>query len=312
MPQLLILSRHATEYRRLILSARLPDLTIFATQDPLEAQKFARDCEIVFGEPSLVSPLVAGMSRLRWVQSSWAGIEPLLSAELGRQVILTNVRGVYGPLMSEYVFGYLLAIERRILPRWKSQQAGLWDNSPPGTLHGKLLGLLGVGSIGACLARTARCFGMRVHGYTRQSEDCPEVNRYYHGGQKLDFAGELDYLVCTLPGTAITHGLVDAEMLRALPAHAWLVNIGRGSTLDENALVSALQDGRLAGAVLDVFQEEPLPPGHPLWRTPNTLITAHTAALNYPPEIAALFIENYRLYLKGEKLKYMVSFDEGY
>ena len=312
MPQLLILSRHATEYRRLIQSASLPGLTIFATQDPLEAQKFARECEIVFGEPSLVSPLIAGMVHLRWVQSSWAGIEPLLSAGLGRQVILTNVRGVYGPLMSEYVFGYLLAIERRILPRWQAQQARLWDNSPPGTLHGKLLGLLGVGSIGAYLARTARCFGMRVHGYTRQSEDCPEVNRYYHGEQKLDFAAELDYLVCTLPGTAITHGLVDAEMLRALPAHAWLVNIGRGSTLDENALVSALQDGRLAGAVLDVFQEEPLPPGHPLWRTPNTLITAHTAALNYPPEIAALFIENYRLYLKGEKLKYMVSFDEGY
>jgi phosphoglycerate dehydrogenase-like enzyme len=312
MPHLLILSRHANEYQQLILSADLPDLAIFAAQDPAETDKYADDCELVFGEPSLVCQVIGAMPRLCWVQSTWAGVEPLLAACRDRGIVLTNVRGVYGPLVSEYVFGYLLAIERCILPRWQAQQARLWDDSSPGTLRGKLLGLLGVGSIGAHLAHTASSFGMHVRGYTRQSEDCPEIGRYFHGGEWVDFAGGLDYLVCTLPGTAHTRELVDAEKLRALPTHAWLVNIGRGSTVDEQALVSALQGGQLAGAVLDVFQEEPLSAGHPLWRTPNTFITSHTAARNYPPDIAALFIENYRRYLKGEAMIGTVSCEQGY
>jgi len=312
MPHLLILSKHATNYQSLIQAVNLPDLTMFATQDVAEAENYASDCELVFGEPSLVGQVMEEMPRLRWVQSTWAGIEPLLAACRDRGVILTNVRGVYGPLMSEYVFGYLLAIERSILPRWQAQQARVWDESSPGTLQSKLLGLLGVGSIGAYLARTARAFGMHVYGYTRQSEDCPEVEQYFHAGEKLAFARELDYLVCTLPGTAHTRGLVDEEMLKALPAHAWLVNIGRGSSVDEQALVPALNSGRLAGAVLDVFQEEPLPYDHPLWSTPNTFVTAHTAARNYPPDIAALFIENYRRYLKGERMIGLVSYEQGY
>jgi phosphoglycerate dehydrogenase-like enzyme len=312
MPNLLILSRHAPEYLRLIKSANLPELTIITAQDVAEALIHIGDCELVFGEPSLVCQVIGSMPRLRWVQSTWAGVESLLATELRHDYTLTNVRGVYGPLIAEYVFAYLLAIERRLIPRWQAQQEARWDNQLHGTLQGKWLGLLGVGSIGAHLARTAHAFGMHVRGLTRQSEDCPEVEQYYHGGQRLDFARELDYLVCTLPGTAKTQKIVDAELLVALPSHAWLVNVGRGSTVDEQALVEALHSGRLAGAVLDVFQEEPLPPDHPLWRTPNTFITAHTAALNNPPDIASLFIDNYRRYMKGEPLLGVVSFEEGY
>lgn len=312
MTQLLIVSKHAVEFQDLIKSADLPGLTIFATQDPAKAMPIAKDCELAFGEPSLLRQVVREMPHLRWVQSSWAGIEPLLAAGLDEKIILTNVRGVYGYLMSEYVFGYLLAIERRILPRWQAQQARIWDDTPPGTLQGKTIGLLGVGSIGAHLARTAQSFSMRVHGYTRHSEACPHVEQYFHAAQKLDFARGLDYLVCTLPGTVHTHRMVDAEMLAALPRHAWLVNIGRGSTLDEAALISALQGSRLSGAVLDVFGEEPLPPNHALWHTPNTFITAHTAALNYPRDIATFFIENYQRYLKNNPLVGLVSYKEGY
>jgi phosphoglycerate dehydrogenase-like enzyme len=252
------------------------------------------------------------MPRLRWIQATWAGVEPLLKPCRERGLLLTNVRGVYGPLMSEYVFGYLLAIARRILPRWQAQQNQVWDGSDPGMLRGKLLGLLGVGSIGAHLARTARHFGMHVRGYTRRSEDSPEIEQYFHGDQKLAFARGLDYLVCTLPGTAHTRDFVDAQLLHALPAYAWLVNVGRGSTIDEQALVEALSSRRLGGAVLDVFQEEPLPPSHPLWRTPNTFITSHTAARNYPPDIAALFIDNYRRYLNSQPLTGLVDYEQGY
>jgi phosphoglycerate dehydrogenase-like enzyme len=153
---------------------------------------------------------------------------------------------------------------------------------------------------------------MTVRGYTRASRGCPHVDAYFHGAQLADFAQGLDYLVCVLPNTAATRGLVDADLLARLPAHALLINAGRGSAVDEAALCNALRAGQLAGAVLDVFQQEPLPPEHPFWSTPNLLITSHTAGPSFPEEIARVFIENYQHYLAGEALKYRVDFTLGY
>ncbi|PYQ92890.1 MAG: hypothetical protein DMF96_31825 [Acidobacteria bacterium] len=122
----------------------------------------------------------------------------------------------------------------------------------------------------------------------------------------------LDYLVSVVPTTAGTRHIVDAALLGALPPHAIFINPGRGSVVDEPALAAALTDGRLAGAVLDVFQQEPLPPGHVFWRTPNLLITSHTAALSAPEDIAPVFIENYRRLLRREPLLHQVDFELGY
>src|SRR5581483_2414449 len=208
---------------------------------------------------------------LQWVQATWAGVEPLLDPTLRRDYVLTNARGVFGTLMSEYVFAYVLAHERLVLQKHASQQERRWDSTPPGTLRGKQIGLLGVGSIGAALARTAKFFGMRVKGYTRASEGCADVDAYFHGADRIRFAADLDYLVATVPKTADTRQLVDAELLAALPPRAVFINPGRGSVVDDAALVDALTERRLAGAVLDVFVEEPLPSSHPFWATPNLL-----------------------------------------
>ena len=153
---------------------------------------------------------------------------------------------------------------------------------------------------------------MRVHGYTRSSEGCTDVDRYFHGDDKAAFASGLDYLVAVLPNTAGTRHLIDAAMLSALPPHAVVVNAGRGDTLDDAALIAALDEGRLAGAVLDVFPEEPLPPSHPLWRTPGVHITAHTAAPSFPADIVGVFADNYRRYHAGQPLRYVVDFERGY
>ena len=305
MPTLLILSRHADAYRRLIEEAALAGLEIVGAAA-------AGRVDIVFGEPSLIRDALAELPALRWVQSTWAGVEPLLDPALRRDYVLTNARGVFGGLMSEYVFGYVLAYERRIFEKYAAQQARRWDPSPPGTLRGKQIGLLGVGSIGAALARTAKHFGMRVKGYTRASESCADVDRYFHGDTVAAFAADLDYLVSVMPNTPATRHLVDATLLGALPARAVFVNPGRGTTVDEDALAEALQAGRLAGAVLDVFQQEPLPPDHVFWRTPNVLITSHTAALSVPADIAPVFVENYRRFIAGELLHYRVDFEAGY
>jgi phosphoglycerate dehydrogenase-like enzyme len=315
MHRLLILSRHARDYHRLVDAARLPDLEVTATTDPADVTPRAAEFDLAFGEPSLLKLLLPSMAALRWTQATWAGVEPLLDPALRRDYILTNARGVFGGLMSEYVFAYLLAHERRIVEKHASQAAGRWDPKPPGTLRGKTLGLLGVGTIGAALARTAKHFGMRVKGYTRASKESPDVDRYFHGAmedQREAFAADLDYLVSIMPATKETRHLVDAALLRALPARAVFVNPGRGGVVDEAALAAALQEGRLAGAVLDVFQQEPLPPDHVFWRTPNLIITSHTAALSFPEDIAPLFIDNYQRLLRGEPLKHRVDFELGY
>jgi phosphoglycerate dehydrogenase-like enzyme len=320
--KLLILSRHAGDYHALVEAARLPDLSIVSTTDAAALPATAADCDLVFGEPSLVSRVLSRLPALRWVQATWAGVEPLLDPALSRRYILTNARGVFGPLMSEYVFGYILAHERKMFAKRDAQQQGRWDPTPPGRLRGRVLGLLGVGSIGAHLAGTAKHFGMRVKGYTRASASCAEVDEYFHpptdSGSASEtaglraFAADLDYLVSIMPNTAATRHLVDADLLAALPPRAVFINPGRGSVVDEAALVRALTDGRLAGAVLDVFQTEPLPVDHALWRTPNTIITSHTAALSFPVDIAPIFIENYRRLVAGQPLRYVVDFEAGY
>lgn len=310
--KLLILSQDFEEYNQLLSSRDLPGLTLVATDEPAKAIQLGVGCDLLFGEPSRVSQVLNNLPGIKWVQTTWAGIEPLLTTGMRRDYLLTNARDVYGSMMSEYVFAYLLMIERRILPRRQAQLSAKWDQTPNGSLKDKILGLLGVGTIGSYLAATARHFNMQVYGFTRQTESCVHVNRYFHHRSLLEFASNLDYLVCALPETPSTKCLVDRAFLTALPDKAWLVNIGRGSTIDEHALVETLNNGTLAGAILDVFTQEPLPLGHPLWSTPNTFITCHTAARNYLPDIVDLFVENYTRYVLDRPLIHLVDFEQGY
>ena len=240
MHHLLILTKHPDEYRERIQAASLPDLAIVATDDVAEGLARAPHSDILLGDPTRVKAALPHLPRLVWTQLSWAGVEPMLDPALRRDYVLTNIRGVFGPLMSEYVFGYLLMLERKILPRLAAQREGRWDTTLPGTLSGKTIGLVGVGSIGAHLAATAKHFGMQVRGYTRRSRDCRHVDQYFHGGDKAAFAHDLDYLVAVLPNTDQTRAIVDAEMIAALPPRAVLVNVGRGRTVDEAALGAAL------------------------------------------------------------------------
>jgi phosphoglycerate dehydrogenase-like enzyme len=261
--QLLILSKDSIVYKQLIEQAGFSNLSILAVDEPQEAIRLGAESDLLFGDPLLACQVINLIPSVRWYQSSWAGVEALLLPGMRTDYFLTNARNVYGAMMSEYVFGYLLMIERQILPRWQAQLNHIWDERPTGTLKGKWISLLGVGSIGSHLASTAHHFGMHVLGYTRVSEYCANVDRYFHGNEILDFESKLDYLVCSLPNTPATKGMINARFLSCLPTKAWLINIGRGSTVNETALVEALNYGKIAGAVLDVFNKEPLPEAHP-------------------------------------------------
>ena len=302
--KLLILAQDKDQYRALIEEARLEDLE-FATQP-------ADDVDIVLGEPSLIKAALGSLPALNWAQSIWAGVEPLLDSAARRDYVLTNARGVFGELMSEYVIGYLLAHERKIFQRHEAQKNKLWDESDTGTLRGKTIGLLGVGSIGAEVALTAKFFGMNVRGYTRGSETSKHVDMYYHGDDLHEFANGLDYLVNILPNTKDTRKIINTDLLNALPSHALVINVGRGPAADESALIEALSQNKIAGAVLDVFEKEPLPKDHPFWTTPNLLMTFHTAAPSLAKDISTLFFENYELFIEGQPLKYQVDFEKGY
>lgn len=312
MPKLLILSHEADQYRKLVLQANLPGL---------ELTPELADCDIVLGEPRLLREKLSQLPRLKWMQSMYAGVEALMDSTLRRDYILTNARGVFGELMSEYVFGYLLAHEKRIFERRQAQQAKKWERFESGFLHGKTIGLLGVGSIGAYIAGKAKTFGLNVWGFTRESEKCAHVDRYFHSsplptpigsGGIIEFAGGLDYLVVVLPRTEGTNKIVNADLLNAMQRHAVLINVGRGNAVDEPALTAALHQNMIAGAVLDVTEQEPLPEDHPFWATPNLLLTFHTSAISYPEDITRLFVENYQLYTEGRQLKYQVDFERGY
>lgn len=304
MPSLVILSKDSPLYRSIIESAGLPGLTI--------EEKASPTCEIALGAPDMIRNALPELPNLKWAQSTWAGVEPLLFPSLRRDYILTNARGVFGQLMSEFVLAYLLAHDRKLFELKKQQNEKTWRGFQATSLRGRTIGLLGVGSIGAEVARTMKFFGMKVLGYTRTSETSAYVDRYFHDGQLTEFAARLDYLVNILPNTNDTRKIVNRDLLNALPSHALFINVGRGSTVDEPALLEALEGGRIAGAVLDVFEEEPLPKEHPFWTAKNLKMTFHTSAPSLPEDIARVFIANYLLYYAGKPLSCVVDFEKGY
>ncbi|SMC99315.1 Phosphoglycerate dehydrogenase [Desulfocicer vacuolatum DSM 3385] len=307
-----ILSSDAHEYRDILLAEALPGLSIEICRDVEQAEPHLADCDIMFGTPALVSPLISRAPRLKWVQSMWAGITPFLVPGMRRDYILTGVKEVFGPMMAEYVICHMLIHERRFLHRFQSQLVKQWDTTPPGTLMGKYVGIMGIGSIGRAIAGAAKFFGMKTRGFSRTQTQCKNIDCCYLFRELTSFVKGLDYLVCVLPETADTTGLIDDALLQAMPDTALIINVGRGNVIHEPSLIRALENGNIAGAVLDVFQEEPLPPDHGFWETPNTLITSHTAALSFPGEIAPIFVENYQRFINHEALMYQIDFEHGY
>ncbi|MEZ5480246.1 MAG: D-2-hydroxyacid dehydrogenase [Thiolinea sp.] len=315
MNTLLILSPEAEAYARLLARHDLPELTILQATTVQQARPQLSSVNLLMGLPEYLAAVLAETPQLQWVQSTSAGVNELCVAGLRRDYQLTNARGVFGELMSEYVFAYLLAQERKLLDYARHQQAGEWvayNRYPYRRLSELTLGVIGLGSIGQQVARTGAHFGMRVLGMKRTPEPVPAVEQVYGLEQLAEFLPQLDYLVMVLPATPETRHFAHAEFFRLLKPEAVLINVGRGATLDETALVQALDAGQLRQAVLDVFETEPLPPHSPLWTHPGVVLTPHVSALSFPAQIAGLFVENYRRFLRGAALQYPVDFARGY
>jgi phosphoglycerate dehydrogenase-like enzyme len=241
-------------------------------------------------------------SSLRWIQSVSAGTDQFPVQILGeRGIVLTSARGIHETQVSEHALGLLLAMTRGIATAVSNQAAKNWTRAEVTELHEMTLGVLGLGVIGEGVARRAAAFGMRVIGTKRNPASYDGVaDRVLPPEATLEVFREADAVVITLPGTPETSGIVGASELEALRG-GWLVNVGRGSVIDTDALVEAMDAGTLRGVALDVFDTEPLPASSPLWDTPGILISPHLAGLSprYGVRLAALFERNLAAY-RGE------------
>ena len=310
--RLLILARDPERYAKLITGFDFTDLELIVCDSIEKAKKWAEHCNIILGEPTRIVPILEGAKSLQWVQSIFAGVEALVNPPQRSDYILTGVKGVFGPLMSEYVFVYILALERHIFEVYENQKERVWKKIPYESLQDKLLGICGLGSIGRHIAQTAKHFGMKVWGYKRSYEEVPEVDRIFVGTNFGEFLSNPDYLVITLPSTPETMHFFDYDSFHAMKRSSVLISIGRGNVVSESALVRALEEKLIRGAVLDVFEEEPLPEESRLWALPNVMITPHNSGFSFPEDIVKIFAENYRRFVDKKPLKYRVDFSRGY
>ncbi len=277
--------------------------------DPGEVPERFLSFEILLADPRSAADLAGRMPALGWIQSTWAGVEELLAADISDRVALTSLKGVFGAQMREFVFGHLLAHMQAVVSRTHARS---WDPAPPPLLAGSTMGILGTGSIGKAIARAAVAFGLPVVGCSRSGNSVEPFEKVFAVERRLEFAAGLDHLVAVLPATVESAGVVDADLLSRLNPGATLVNVGRGSTVEIEAVVGALRSGRLALAVLDVLPVEPLPDGDPLWDEPGLVITSHTAAYSRPEDVARFFLRNLERFEAGEPLEGLVDRVAGY
>jgi phosphoglycerate dehydrogenase-like enzyme len=277
--------------------------------------------EVLFGVPGDsaddLAEVVTGLPRLRWVHATSAGAGEQvrragLPAEALERVAVTTSSGVHAVPLAEFAIFGLLAVAKDLPRLIEDQRARAWPEvrQPFRELSGQTLFLVGLGEIGREVARLGKALGMRTVGVRRTEGPPPECVDEVHGPQRLaELAGRADAMVVSLPLTDQTAGLVDRATIERLPPGCIFVNIGRGAVVDEPALVDALRDRRIAGAVLDVFATEPLPADSPLWTLPNVLVTPHAAALSARENerITELFVDNLRRYLDGEPLVNVVE-----
>jgi phosphoglycerate dehydrogenase-like enzyme len=253
----------------------------------------------------------------RWLHSTGAGVERLLFPELvASDVVVTNSRGAHRVAMPEFVLMAMLAWTHHLPALIRAQSRREWIKPVPGEVAGKTLGLLGYGEIGRAVAARAGALGVRCLALRRNpgAAGPSGVERVYGPEAIGDFLGECDFVVNSLPLTAETRGLLDGRALRAMRPDAVLINLGRGPTVVEADLLRALREGWIGGAVLDVFDVEPLPPDSPFWALENVLITAHTSgnSAHYLERAVDIFCDNLKRFGAGEPLRNLVDKGLGY
>jgi D-2-hydroxyacid dehydrogenase (NADP+) len=283
--------------------ADLPGIELFATNDRALAMAHAADAEALIGHHfQFDEALLSAAPRLRWIQSLTTGTDAILKLKALRpEVTVTSTRGMHGPQMSELVFLHMLALTRDFPRMQRNQAAGHWERWPQPLLWGKTVVIVGVGAISEALAPRCKAFGMTVYGVSNSMRVPEGFDSTFPRDQLVQAASKADYLVLIVPLSPETENLIDARVLAAMKPQAFVVNVARGGVLDEQALVAALREKRLAGASLDVFRQQPLPADNPLWHESGVIITPLVGGMSniYLEQAYPVVRDNLRHFLAG-------------
>jgi len=303
-----------SEKHRAWLEAAAPDAEFIYNEAPTRAEIAQADVILGNAAPSMISP----EDKLQWLQTNSAGVDGYLDGCLPKNAVLTNATGAYGLAISEYMLAVWLEQMKKLHTYRDVQHTSTWkDLGPVTSAWESTVLVLGLGDIGGEFAKRAKALGAYVIGVRRKGTDKPDYVDELILTEKLDeYLPKADCVAITLPGTKETKGMFGAERLAKMKDGAILLNVGRGMTVDSDALVDALESGKLSGAGVDVTDPEPLPADHPLWKQENAVITPHVSGGFHLEEthnrIIRIMAENLRAFCAGKPLKNVVDFETGY
>jgi len=315
-PLLVLWIDSAEPYRQALAEAGLADrveVAVVPMAEPVPDDLAARASALVAWR--CPPGALAAMPRLRWLQAMSAGVEMWLGRpDLRDDLLLTAARGVHRVSMPENILAALFHLTKPIVAAALDQREQRWTRRVSVPLAGKTLGIIGIGTIGAELARKAAALEIRVIGTRRSGVAVPGVDQVFTPDQTDHVLAASDFVLLLLPSTPGTRDFIDAGRLSAMRPDGYLLNFGRGDAVVDVDLVAAVRDGTIAGAVLDVFRQEPLPAEHPFWTTPGISVWPHVGGLHPYRDalVAELVVENLRRFLDGEPLRQTVDRSAGY
>ena len=311
-PHILLWTQSPAPYVDAIKAAGLADRVVLHTLPPNEKpspeQLAQTEVVMTYNPPAGV---IGAMPRLRWAQAMMAGVENWLALpDLPKDIILTCARGTHEESMPENIVGALFYVAKPYARAVANQREKKWVRMVPEPLTGKTLGILGVGVIGQKVARIASTLGMRVIGTRRRADAVPGVQIL----STAEVLAQSDFVLLLLPATRDTENFIDRGKLGQMKPSAWLLNFGRGQLVNDEDLVSAVKEKRIAGAVLDVYRQEPLPAEHPFWTTDGIVVLPHIGGPHPQRDkfVSRLFVDNLGRYLDGKPLREVVDRTLGY
>ncbi len=294
------------------LAARVTIDTLDRTSQPSDAQRANTRVLVAASAPA---GMLSAMPNLQWAQSLTAGVEGWLALpDLPEGLTLTCARGTHRESMPENILGALFHIAKPYTAIAGDNRHSRWTQRVATPLNGTTLGILGLGAIGQEVARLAAALGMRVIGTRRRPAPVPHVAQVLAADRTDEVLAQSDYVLLLLPATAETDNLIDAGRLAKMKPGAWLLNFGRGRLIQDDDLIAAVKAGTIAGAILDVFRQEPLPADHPFWTTEGIMVLPHIGGPHPQRDriVAQLFTENLALFLDGKPPKHVVDRSAGY
>jgi phosphoglycerate dehydrogenase-like enzyme len=265
--------------------------------------------------PVVPPGLLPAMPRLRWAQAMTAGVEGWLALpDLPKDLALTCARGTHTESMPENIMAALFYVAKPLAIAAANDKAGKWVHTVAQPLTGRTLGILGLGAIGGEVARMAKAFGMKVIGTKRRPEAIAHVDEVLPAERTDEVLARADFLLLLLPATPATDNFINASRLAKMKPTAWLLNFGRGHLIKDDDLIAAVKARTIAGAVLDVFRQEPLPAEHPFWKTEGILVLPHIGGPHPQRDrfVAKLFVDNLGRFLDGKPLRETVDRTVGY